>query len=540
MLTVFQLLLASGVQSASTPSLRGAHLQQKRLVRVQVLPGLSHDPYCVLGLHAGASTAEVKAAYRVRAKQCHPDRNPSAAAVRDFHMLTQAVAQLVRDRNQHYHSVFSMYDNRRRSTQSTVPAPEEEGSKDNRDWWVNFNTAHVSAEEETPQTGDRDSKDWWVHFNTQAAVAMDPVAGAAEVVEALADAVAVQAPAARLQRLKSEGAAAMARRERMRVAFSLAVQDRGAITSEEPTTKPTVESWNDSGVRLSAVALEEHTASAAARLERLKSEGAAAMDWREHMRVAYSLAVQSTQSEQAREITQFDGCEQMVADEVALAFSELKAARAALTKLVSEASTNALAAEAALKQYTALEQCTLGSVAVQAWPAKLKVLPSDDAAAAVQREPDSPNVQSAPPGQAAGITQLDECDQMGADDVAHALAELKSVRGALTNLLAEATTNALAAEAVLKQYTLEFDGRVVPARSQLKSEAVAAVKKPLKTRASTKAWLITAMAWLAEAIKRKFLLIGSPRREPPTSHLNVEYNPHIHLQGPTRSPVVQH
>ena len=49
----------------------------------------SHE--AVLGVRPGASLKELKAAYRERVKQCHPDLNPSKAA--EFHLLTTVSAR---------------------------------------------------------------------------------------------------------------------------------------------------------------------------------------------------------------------------------------------------------------------------------------------------------------------------------------------------------------------------------------------------------------------------------------------------------------
>ena len=51
---------------------------------------MCEDPgYAMLGVQPGASRAELKAAYRERVKQHHPDVNPTDAAAREFRMLTE-------------------------------------------------------------------------------------------------------------------------------------------------------------------------------------------------------------------------------------------------------------------------------------------------------------------------------------------------------------------------------------------------------------------------------------------------------------------
>ena len=48
------------------------------------------DPYATLGLKRGASEAEVKKAYRKKALELHPDRNPSKEAEQEFKSVTEA------------------------------------------------------------------------------------------------------------------------------------------------------------------------------------------------------------------------------------------------------------------------------------------------------------------------------------------------------------------------------------------------------------------------------------------------------------------
>jgi hypothetical protein len=57
----------------------------------------SRDPkgyYAILGVRVNADTAEVKAAYRRKAMELHPDRNGSADATRQFQLLNEAYATL--------------------------------------------------------------------------------------------------------------------------------------------------------------------------------------------------------------------------------------------------------------------------------------------------------------------------------------------------------------------------------------------------------------------------------------------------------------
>lgn len=55
------------------------------------------DPYAVLGLDADDACAEadVRRAYRRRAVKYHPDKDPSAAAAHQFHLLNLALELLV-------------------------------------------------------------------------------------------------------------------------------------------------------------------------------------------------------------------------------------------------------------------------------------------------------------------------------------------------------------------------------------------------------------------------------------------------------------
>ena len=53
----------------------------------------TNDPkgyYAILEITPTASAAEIKAAYRRRAMELHPDRNESPEATNDFQLLTEA------------------------------------------------------------------------------------------------------------------------------------------------------------------------------------------------------------------------------------------------------------------------------------------------------------------------------------------------------------------------------------------------------------------------------------------------------------------
>ena len=69
------------------------HMACSRVRSSAVMHMQSGDPTdayaALLGVHPDATPAELRAAYRERAKQCHPDLNPTRAAAHEFRMLTE-------------------------------------------------------------------------------------------------------------------------------------------------------------------------------------------------------------------------------------------------------------------------------------------------------------------------------------------------------------------------------------------------------------------------------------------------------------------
>jgi DnaJ-class molecular chaperone len=55
----------------------------------------SSDPYDILGVPSGASTADIKLAFRKKASYFHPDRNPDADAAARFREAQQAYELLI-------------------------------------------------------------------------------------------------------------------------------------------------------------------------------------------------------------------------------------------------------------------------------------------------------------------------------------------------------------------------------------------------------------------------------------------------------------
>jgi len=79
----------------------------------------TRDLYALLGVDAGATTGEITAAFRARAKEMHPDRAPEdPRTAEEFKELSRAYATLRRPRSR------AAYDARRRTPPATPrPAP---------------------------------------------------------------------------------------------------------------------------------------------------------------------------------------------------------------------------------------------------------------------------------------------------------------------------------------------------------------------------------------------------------------------------------
>lgn len=76
--------------------------------------------YAALGVQPNATPALIKAAYRVRAMELHPDRNPTASANRETQLLNEAYQILGdEDRRRHYDETC-----RRRAPESEIPSAD--------------------------------------------------------------------------------------------------------------------------------------------------------------------------------------------------------------------------------------------------------------------------------------------------------------------------------------------------------------------------------------------------------------------------------
>eukprot|EP00320_Phaeocystis_rex_P014602 CAMPEP_0119091222 /NCGR_PEP_ID=MMETSP1178-20130426/155578_1 /TAXON_ID=33656 /ORGANISM="unid sp, Strain CCMP2000" /LENGTH=181 /DNA_ID=CAMNT_0007074705 /DNA_START=28 /DNA_END=570 /DNA_ORIENTATION=+ len=85
-------MTANTIWPKTTPLLSSRERTPDVIMRIVGPENVRH--YAVLGVKPGASMNELKRAYRERAKQCHPDLNPTSAAAQEFRRLTEAFERL--------------------------------------------------------------------------------------------------------------------------------------------------------------------------------------------------------------------------------------------------------------------------------------------------------------------------------------------------------------------------------------------------------------------------------------------------------------
>src|SRR5690606_7747562 len=114
---------------ASAPLVYGAQVMYHRRVS-----NGRRDPYEVIGVSRGADTAEIKNAFRQRAMQYHPDRNPGDKAAEErFKELSEAYA-LLRDPESR-----ARYDRYGHAVNGTTPTHAYTGEQ----WREMFNEAEI-------------------------------------------------------------------------------------------------------------------------------------------------------------------------------------------------------------------------------------------------------------------------------------------------------------------------------------------------------------------------------------------------------------
>ncbi|MEE2643701.1 MAG: DnaJ domain-containing protein, partial [Myxococcota bacterium] len=83
------------------------------------------DHYRLLGLKAESTADEIKRAYRKKALQLHPDRNPSPDAARQFQALNEAYATLSDPQKREDYDRFGTRGGGQRSAPSGTVSPSE-------------------------------------------------------------------------------------------------------------------------------------------------------------------------------------------------------------------------------------------------------------------------------------------------------------------------------------------------------------------------------------------------------------------------------
>lgn len=92
-----------------------------------------NDPkgyYACLGLQPGATAALIRAAYKVRAMELHPDRNPDASATREFQQLQEAYGVLSsEEKRAAYDAMGRGASTSSRSSESTARSSSQDSSQ---------------------------------------------------------------------------------------------------------------------------------------------------------------------------------------------------------------------------------------------------------------------------------------------------------------------------------------------------------------------------------------------------------------------------
>ena len=114
------------------------------------------DPYSILGIQPGASTEEIKRAYRKKAQQWHPDLNKSEEAKARFNEVQMAYESLINGKpfkatqrpQQHYRPPTQSYPGR------TQPSASQQSSRQNA-----HHIRRVKLDKANAQRS-RDREDW--------------------------------------------------------------------------------------------------------------------------------------------------------------------------------------------------------------------------------------------------------------------------------------------------------------------------------------------------------------------------------------------